>query len=123
MDVWHQRNMNEGKAVVADLELELAHRLNRWRQLDVAYSASQLDHTNIRFFARLIHWNLGNAFNPILNRVRNVRDDLLSIRTVFNVYSKTLPGPSCRGTPLCAELLSECSLQVQTDKLTSFSMT
>ena len=115
--------MNEGKVVVADPELELAHRLNEWSRLDVAYSASQLDHTNIRFLARLIHWNLGDAFDPILNRVRNVGDDLRNIRTVFHVRSKTLPGPSCRGTLLCAELLSERSLQIQTDRLTSFSIT
>ena len=123
MHVWHQRNMNEGKVVVADLELEPAHRLNEWSRLDVAYSASQLNHTNIRFLARLIHWNLGDAIDPILNRVRNVREDLRNIRTVFHGRSKTLPGPSCRGTPLCAELLSERFLQVQTDRLTSFSMT
>ena len=66
MHVWHKGNMNEGKVVVADPELKLAHRLNKWSRLDVTYSASQLDHTNIRFLARLIHWNLGDVrSNPV----------------------------------------------------------
>jgi hypothetical protein len=44
MQVWHERDVDAGEVEVTDPELELAHRLDKRRGLDVANRAAKLIH-------------------------------------------------------------------------------
>lgn len=52
---------------------KLSQCLNKGHALDVADSASQLDDTHVRFLARPIHGDLGNALDPVFDGVCDVR--------------------------------------------------
>lgn len=90
--VGDERDVDLREVLVANAELELAHRLDERRALDVAHCATELqrssvrsgahdeytrlDDADVRLFARLIDGFLRDAFNPVLNGVRDVRNDL-----------------------------------------------
>lgn len=61
-----------------------------------------LDYTDISFFICLIHWNLRNTLNPILDRVRDMRYNLVGVLAAHVsshlIYIAT-PAQSYRGSP------------------------
>lgn len=48
-----------------------------------------LNDAHVRHFACLVNWDLGNAFNPILDRVRDMGNDLNCLPKVLS-FSLTL---------------------------------
>lgn len=55
---------------------ELSHGLDEGHALNVSHSTTQLDDTHIRLFASVVHRDLCNSFNPVLDGVDNVGNDL-----------------------------------------------
>lgn len=51
---------------------QLSQCLHKRHALDIADCASELDDTHVWLFARPIHWNLGDALNPVFDRVCDV---------------------------------------------------
>ena len=85
--------MDQREVLVANAELELAHRLDERRRLYVSNCTAKLlivqmdvcpclpeethfNNTDVRFLARIVNGDLGNTLNPVLNGVCNVWDDL-----------------------------------------------
>jgi GTP1/Obg family GTP-binding protein len=68
--------MNLQKVSFANTSSQLSHALNEWRTLNITHCASQLNDTHIGRFVRVIHGDLSNSLDPILNGVRQVRDHL-----------------------------------------------
>lgn len=85
--------MDERKVRVADTELKLSHGFNEWRRFNIADGAAQLERdsdicsafirlpTNLNYadiwlLSRVVRRNLGDAFNPILDCIRYMGDDL-----------------------------------------------
>ena len=56
----------------------LHERLNRRCSSEVAY----LYNANIRWLFRVVDWNLRDPFNPILDSVRDVRNDLYGLAEI-----------------------------------------
>jgi hypothetical protein len=80
VQIGDERDVDEGKIGGADAELELAHGFNERFGFDVAHGASKLDDAYVWDFAGLVYGDFGDAFDPILDRVCDVWDDL---RTCF----------------------------------------
>lgn len=76
VQIGDERNVDEGKIGGADAELELAHGFDKWRRFDVADRSSELDDAYVWDFAGLVYGDFGDSFDPILDCVCNVRDDL-----------------------------------------------
>ena len=51
---------------------ELSHGFNEGCTLDIAHCASQFNDTNIGLLLRVVHRNLRNSLDPILNRIRQM---------------------------------------------------
>lgn len=92
--------MNQGEVLVADAELKLAHGFYKWRRFDISNGSSQLEtcqtrpeamikqqthfnNTDIWLLISIVDRNLRNAFNPILNRICDMRDNLRQRHEVF----------------------------------------
>lgn len=71
----HQRNVRTAKVLATHPELELPERLHKCHALDVADCAAQLDNAHLRL-ALPVHRLAGHLLHPVLNGVRNVRNDL-----------------------------------------------
>lgn len=100
-----ERNVKDGKVLVADAELELAHGLDERCRLDVSDRTTELhfhkkwtnvsdtvraivqettlwetkthlDDADVGLFVSLVDGKLGNALDPVLDLVRQVRNDL-----------------------------------------------
>ncbi len=71
-----ERDIDQCKVLMADAELELAHRLDERRALDVADSSAELDDADVGLLARLVDGDARDALDPVLDRVGQVRDDL-----------------------------------------------
>lgn len=83
----NQRNIADldlKEVVLANSSLELSHGLNEWCALDVSNSTAQFDDTDIRLPSRLIHRNLGDLLNPVLDFIRQMGDDLHSLSEVIS---------------------------------------
>lgn len=98
VDRRHERDVEERKVVLADAELELAHGLDERRRLDVADGAAKLqegedvsflpgaatgwrewthlDDADVGLLVRLVDRDARDALDPVLDGVRDVRDDL-----------------------------------------------
>jgi hypothetical protein len=75
--------MNLEEVVLAGPPLQLSHGLNERCALDIADCASQLNDTHIRRLLRVIDWHSCNAFDPILDGIRQMRDNLDRLANVF----------------------------------------
>lgn len=77
-----KRNVDEGEVLVAHAELELAHGLDERSRLDVTDGTTKLDNAHIRLLPSLVHGTLRDALDPVLDSVREVRDNLDSLAKV-----------------------------------------
>lgn len=68
--------MDLHKVVLAGPASQLAHRLYEGRALNVAHRAAELHDTHVRRLVGVIHGNLRDALDPVLDGIRQVRDDL-----------------------------------------------
>jgi hypothetical protein len=68
--------MNLEEIAFSGSPLQLSHSLNERRALDVTDCASQLNDTHIRRLLRAIDGNSGNPFNPVLDCIRQVWNNL-----------------------------------------------
>ena len=93
MHIRNERDVDERKILVADAELELPHRLDKGRGLDIANCSAKLsdrlnneariyrarahlDDANIWLFSGFIHWYLRHALYPVLDGIGHVGDNL-----------------------------------------------
>ena len=90
--VGNQGDMNKCEVLIANTELELPHGFDEWCRLDVADSTTKLvtgkawittykqvaylNDADVGLFICIIHGDLGDAFYPVLNSVRNMGHDL-----------------------------------------------
>jgi hypothetical protein len=96
---WDEGNVDQGKVLVANSELELTHSLDEWRRFDITNGTTELfvsfallrnvdttylDDTDVRLFSCLVHWHLGDSLNPVLNGVCQMRDNLDSLSEVIS---------------------------------------
>lgn len=108
--------MDESKVLHSYTELELPHCLHEWCRLDVSDRAAELfemltrlltgkldmpylDNANIRLFTGVVYRNLRYTLYPILDRVRDMRHNLVKTRFIASRNQLCavvgLPGPSC----------------------------
>lgn len=78
----HVRDMDLQKVVPARTASELCHSLNERHALDITNGTTQLNYANIRLFVGIIDGYPGDPLDPILNRIRDVRDDLNGLTQV-----------------------------------------
>ena len=89
-----QLDVDEREVLVADAELELAHGFDEGGGLDVSDSSTKLnvkdqdqrqiqsefdaylDDANVRLLPRVVDRDLRHALDPVLDRIRDVRNDL-----------------------------------------------
>jgi hypothetical protein len=69
----------------ADPELKLPEGFQKDTRFDVPDGSTDLDQTNIGFFATVIGWDLGGSLNPILDFVRNVGDNLDRLSEIISL--------------------------------------
>lgn len=55
---------------------QLTHRLNEGRALNISHGSAQLNDAHIRCLVRVVDRDACDALNPVLDRVRQVGDDL-----------------------------------------------
>ena len=63
--------------------LQLSHRLNERRALNISHRSTEFNNAHIRTLLRIVDRNTRNAFNPVLDRVGEVRHDLHGLANVF----------------------------------------
>jgi hypothetical protein len=80
-----QGNVDQGKVIVADTELELTHGLNKGSGLDITDGTSELDDADIGLLARVVNGDGGNTLDPVLDGIGNVRDDLNGLTEVVSL--------------------------------------
>ncbi len=68
--------MNLQEIVLARPPLQLSHSLDERRTLNIAYGASKLNNTHIWCLIGVIDGDASHALDPILNCVREVRNNL-----------------------------------------------
>lgn len=68
--------MDQREVVVSDTELKLAHGFDKWRGLDITDSPTELHNANIWCGGSVVYWDLGDALDPVLNGICNVRNNL-----------------------------------------------
>ena len=110
MNVWHHRHVYESEVGMADTELKLPHCFNEGRRFNITNGASKLERsleawlslsprrsylndTDIWLFSRIVGWNLRDAFYPILDSIRYVRDDLHGLSKVIAFSLITFMNP------------------------------
>jgi len=76
VQIGDERDVDKGEIGGADAELELAHGFDERCGFDVANGSSELDDAYVWDFARFVYGDFGDAFDPILDRVCDVWDDL-----------------------------------------------
>lgn len=76
VQIGDERDVDKGEIGGADAELELPHGFDERCGFDVANGSSELDYTYVWNFAGLVYGDFGDAFDPILDRVCDVWDDL-----------------------------------------------
>ena len=74
--------MDLHEVVLARSSPELSHGLNERHALDITNGTTELDYTNIRLFVRIVDGYPGDPLDPILNCIRDVRDDLNGLTQV-----------------------------------------
>jgi hypothetical protein len=91
----HERDVDEGKVLLSDAELKLAHGLDEGRALNVAHRAAELDDAHVGLGARLVDGLHGHTLDPVLDRRREVRHNL---HRLAEVVAAALEGESqhCR---------------------------
>jgi hypothetical protein len=72
----NERDMNLEEIAFPSSPLQLSHSLDERRALDVTDCASQLNDTHIRRLLRVIDGDSGNPFNPVLDCIRQVWNNL-----------------------------------------------
>ena len=103
-----ERDVDEGEVVGADAELELSHRLDERCGFDISNGSTQLrnsselvhsgdaathlDDADVGSDSRAVDGHLGDPLNPILNRIRDVRNDLHRLAQVISstLFSRVL---------------------------------
>ena len=76
MDLGYVGHINVHEVVPADSMSQLRQSLDEGRTLDVTHGASQLHNADVGLLVRIVHGYLGNALDPVLNRICDVRNDL-----------------------------------------------
>ena len=72
----HEGHMDEGDVLSANPELELTQGFHVGRRFNVANRSTKFDDAGVRRFATAVGWTSGHVLDPILDSVRDVRDDL-----------------------------------------------
>lgn len=105
-----ERDVDKGEVVVPDAELELPHRFNEWGGFDVADRSAKLQSASFVISRLQYHWrgveetylydadvwllvcfidgDLRDAFNPVLDRVGHVGNDLNRILSITRIEEK-----------------------------------
>lgn len=73
---WHERDVNLEEVVLSCSASKLAHGLNKWCRLNIADGSSKLDNADVWSLVGVVHWDLGDALDPVLDRVGQVWHDL-----------------------------------------------
>jgi len=81
----HIRDVDLHEVVLARAPSQLAHGLDKRHALDVAHCASQLDYADIGLFARVIDRYPRHLFDPVLNRIGDVRNDLYGFTQIVSL--------------------------------------
>jgi len=76
VDHGHIGHMNLDEVSLARASLELTDSVNEGRALDISHCTTQLDDTHIGLGPGLVNRDLGNALDPFLDGVGDVRYDL-----------------------------------------------
>jgi hypothetical protein len=76
LDDRNEGDVNLEEIALSSSPLQLSHRLDERRALDIADCASQLNDTHIRHLLGVIDRNPGNPLNPVLDCIRQVRNHL-----------------------------------------------
>ncbi len=77
-----QTDVNESEVLMSNSELKLPHRFDERCRLDVADGTPELDDAYIGLLSSLVHGNLGDSLDPILDGVGEMRDDLNSFAEI-----------------------------------------
>ena len=75
--------MNLQEIPLSRPSFQLPHRLNKRRALNIAHRSPKLNNAYIGTLLRIIDRNTRNAFDPVLDRVGEVRHDLHGFSNVF----------------------------------------
>lgn len=90
---------------------QLSHGFNERCAFDIADCTSKFNYANIRLFIGIIDGNLCDSFDPILNSIRKVRNDLYSLTKIISsslsFYYVSVDLSSCDIT-----FSSQCDVQV-----------
>ena len=78
----HEGYVNEGDVLSADPELELTQGFHVGCRFNVADRSTKFDDAGVRRIAAAVGWTSGHVFDPILDSVRDVRDDLYGFSKV-----------------------------------------
>lgn len=96
-----ERDVDKSKVFMADSELELTHGLDERHRFNItngtteliainktykkrAMKKSHLDDTNVRLLSSLVHRDLRNSLNPVLDGVGQMRNNLNSFSEVIS---------------------------------------
>ena len=77
--------MDECKIFVTDAKLKLTHRFDKGSRFNVPDGTSEFDNTHIRCLLRIVHRDLSDPFDMILNRICNMRDNLNRLPQVITL--------------------------------------
>lgn len=94
-------DVDKSKVFVADSELKLTHGLDERHRFNItngttelvaiskthkehSHENSHLDDTDVRFLSGLVHRDLGNSLDPVLDGVGQMRDNLNSFSQVIS---------------------------------------
>ena len=79
-----QAHMYEDDILSSDLELELSESLEEHHGFDITHCSSDFHQTDIGLEACSVDWLPGHLFEPGLNHVRDMRDDLHGLPEVIS---------------------------------------
>lgn len=101
-------DVDKSKVFVADSELKLTHGLYERHRFNItngttelvaiskthkkhSHENSHLDDTDVRFLSGLVHRDLGNSLDPVLDGVGQMRDNLNSFSQVISPSLNHIP--------------------------------
>lgn len=74
--------MNLQEIVLSSSSLQLSHSLNEGCTLNISHCASKLNNADIRCLIGIVDWDASHAFDPVLNRVGQMRYYLDSLSEI-----------------------------------------
>lgn len=76
LDDWHEGDVDLKEVILSCSAAKLAHSLDKWCGLNIANGSSELDNADVWGLMGVVDWDLSDALDPVLDRVRQVWHDL-----------------------------------------------